>query len=69
MQVVHHRVKNNLQVLSSLMSLQAHAVDDPAVMATLLDTMHRIQSMALVHQHLYQGVRMSQEGRARTLKR
>ena len=52
-QEVHHRVKNNLQVLSSLASLQADSVDDPRVRSALDDTVHRIQSMALVHQQLY----------------
>lgn len=52
-QEVHHRVKNNLQVLSSLVSLQADDLDDPVVRAALRDTVHRIQSMALVHQELY----------------
>lgn len=61
-QEVHHRVKNNLQVLSSLMSLQAGTVDDPAVRATLRDTEHRIQSMALVHQQLYGHTDLSRIG-------
>jgi two-component sensor histidine kinase len=52
-QEVHHRVKNNLQVLSSLVSLQADALNHPAVHGALRDTANRIQSMALVHQQLY----------------
>ena len=56
-QEVHHRVKNNLQVLSSLISLQAAGVEDATVQSMLRDTENRIQSMALVHQQLY--VRMS----------
>lgn len=52
-QEVHHRVKNNLQVLSSLVSLQADDLEDPLVRAALRDIVHRIQSMALVHQQLY----------------
>jgi PAS domain S-box-containing protein len=52
-QEVHHRVKNNLQVLSSLLSLQADDLEDPGAGAPLRDTVHRIQSMALVHQQLY----------------
>lgn len=52
-QEVHHRVKNNLQVISSLVSLQCARVSSPEVQAELLDTSRRIQSVALVHQLLY----------------
>jgi PAS domain S-box-containing protein len=52
-QEVHHRVKNNLQIISSLVSLQAAELESEAVRAALLDTAHRIQSMALVHQQIY----------------
>lgn len=52
-QEVHHRVKNNLQILSSLVALQADALDDRVVRDALQETAHRIQSMALVHQQLY----------------
>ena len=50
---VHHRVKNNLQVISSLVSLQADDIEDEATRSVLLNTANRIQSMALVHQQLY----------------
>jgi PAS domain S-box-containing protein len=52
-QEVHHRVKNNLQIVSSLLALQAASVTDAAVREALFDTTRRIQSMALVHQQLY----------------
>lgn len=52
-QEVHHRVKNNLQMLSSLASLQADSLDDPQARSALDDTVYRIQSMALVHPQLY----------------
>lgn len=51
---VHHRVKNNMQVLSSLVSLQASSVSDPAVLAALADVSERMRSMGLVHEKLYQ---------------
>jgi PAS domain S-box-containing protein len=52
-QEVHHRVKNNLQIISSLVSLQAAELDGEEVRAALQDTSNRIQSMALVHQQIY----------------
>ncbi len=52
-QEVHHRVKNNLQIISSLVSLQAADLDGEEVRAALQDTSNRIQSMALVHQQIY----------------
>ncbi len=51
---IHHRVKNNLQIVYSLLDLQAGQIDDPVVIATLRDSQHRIRSMALIHQTLYQ---------------
>jgi len=51
---VHHRVKNNMQLISSLLSLQAARIGDPAVTELLADSRNRIRSMALVHENLYQ---------------
>ena len=51
---IHHRVKNNLQVISSLVDLQADALDDPALREVFADMRDRVRSMALVHEKLYQ---------------
>jgi two-component sensor histidine kinase/PAS domain-containing protein len=51
---VAHRVKNNLQVVSSLLSLQAEASEDSQLEAMFEEIQHRIQSMALVHELLQQ---------------
>jgi two-component sensor histidine kinase len=50
---VHHRVKNNLQLISSLLNLQAARVSDPAVSALFTDSRNRVRAMALVHENLF----------------
>lgn len=50
---VHHRVKNNLQIVSSLLHLQLKQVKNPAAIEALRDTQGRIRAMALLHETLY----------------
>jgi two-component sensor histidine kinase len=56
---IHHRVKNNMQLISSLMQLQAMKVSDEAVKTLFDDSHSRILSMALVHENLYEADDMS----------
>lgn len=50
---IHHRVKNNLQIVSSLLRLQSARLDNPVAKAALQDMQNRVRSMALIHEHLY----------------
>jgi two-component sensor histidine kinase/CheY-like chemotaxis protein len=52
---IHHRVKNNLQITASLLSLQADGCQTAEARGALLDSVARVRSMALVHQQLYAG--------------
>ncbi len=53
MKEIHHRVKNNLQVVSSLLDLQSHSITDVNASAAVREGKNRVQSMALIHQNLY----------------
>lgn len=56
---IHHRVKNNLQIISSLLSLQRGYVDDEYSLDLLHEAQTRVKSMALVHEKLYRSEELS----------
>jgi two-component sensor histidine kinase len=51
---IHHRVKNNLEVVSGLLALQSAKIDDPTMQEVMLASQNRVQSMGILHQKLYQ---------------
>lgn len=51
---IHHRVKNNLQMISALLYLHGKSVDDSTAQEALMESQNRVQSMAMIHQNLYQ---------------
>ncbi|MCI0472481.1 MAG: hypothetical protein L0Y76_02755, partial [Ignavibacteria bacterium] len=59
LQEVHHRVKNNLQIISSLISLQGQSISDKQARSVLRESEGRIHTMALIHEKLYKAKKLT----------
>ena len=55
---IHHRVKNNLEVVTSLLALQSEQIDDPKTKEAITEGQSRVNSIGIVHQKLYQGTNL-----------
>lgn len=57
---IHHRVKNNLQVITSLLNAQSDSLHDSTALTAIKESQNRVQAMALIHQKLYQSDTLDQ---------
>jgi two-component sensor histidine kinase len=65
---IHHRVKNNLQIVMSLLNSQAASLEDKVALSAIQESQHRVQAMALIHQKLYQSEQVARVDMAAYLR-
>ncbi len=65
---IHHRVQNNLQIVSSLLRLQSSRIENSVAKEALQDMQNRVRSMALIHEHLYRSDNLARVDMAAYLK-
>jgi PAS domain S-box-containing protein len=65
---IHHRVKNNLQIISSLLNLQSMYIDDKKAYEVFKESQNRVKSMAIIHEKLYQSYNFAEINVAEYLK-
>ena len=68
MQEIHHRVKNNLQIISSLLNIQSRRIKDKQTLHTFKESQNRIESMSLIHEILYESKDLSKIDFARYVR-
>lgn len=66
---IHHRVKNNLQTVSSLLALQMSSIHDPEILAPFKESQNRVKAMALIHEKLYQSSSLAQVNLAEYIRK
>lgn len=69
LQEIHHRVKNNMQVISSLLQLQGNKIQDPEALDIFNEARDRVKAMALIHEALYQSTDMAEIDMGKYLER
>jgi|GEM_PF-777715 len=65
---IHHRVKNNLAMISAMLMLQSEKTDNPNLQSKLLDSTNRIKAIANIHEHLYESTNFSRVDLAKNAK-